>query len=228
MKDGLLDRITGVGHWRVVVRPLIPVEQKLSFENCKQYVMRRRVSLRGWDFPHVNERNDQFGGSGNFDDYFENWVDWQAHWEFLRMYRSGQFISYTSLYEDAVAQLERNSTTKSIDAIGALYSMTEFVEFSVRLMHEVEYKPGVQLSVSLRNTKDRRLSTSGNRMPFYIPKITQASKIELNSKIIGETNSGLTMPISYKMAKEFFDYFGWNADDDLINSEINRFLNRQV
>lgn len=228
MKAGLLERITGVGHWRVVVRPTVPVKDQLSFKTCKEYVVRRRVSLRGWDFPHVNERDDEFGGSGIFTDYFENWVDWHAQWEFWRMYRSGQFISYTSLYEDAVGGSQSNSIARNIDAIGALYSITEFVEFSVRLMRETEYKPGVHLFVSLRNTKGRRLSTGVNRMPFLIPKITQADEIILNKTIMGELSDNAAMTTAADFAREFFDHFGWDAEENLIKSEINRLLTRQI
>lgn len=62
MKEGLLERIQAGGHWRVNARPLQPIAERLSLGDCLRVVEAARVSIRGWDYPHISHRQDEQGG----------------------------------------------------------------------------------------------------------------------------------------------------------------------
>jgi len=100
MKDKLIERIRAVGHWRINLRPLRPLDERLSFRQCQEVVEQNRVSIRGWDYPHISYRQDEQGALERGDQFVESWCDWNEQLEFWRMYRSGQFLSYNALSED--------------------------------------------------------------------------------------------------------------------------------
>ena len=65
MKPGLLERIQEMAHWRVLIRPALPLEEELGFGKCLELVNASKVSVRGWDYPHVDQqRPDGRGGIG--------------------------------------------------------------------------------------------------------------------------------------------------------------------
>ena len=89
MKAGLLDKIQSFGHWRVNLRPITPLDPQLTFQQCLELVRDNAVSIRGWDFPHVSNRQDDEGGWSRGDGFHENWCNWYGFYEFWHMYKSG-------------------------------------------------------------------------------------------------------------------------------------------
>src|SRR5690349_4767858 len=105
MREGLLERIREVGHWRINYRPKIKPAAPLRLAQCREAVEKSRVSIRGWDFPHISVgRADGTGGFTNAGDHVENWTEWYGFREFWRMYRSTQFLAYLALREDVMPQ----------------------------------------------------------------------------------------------------------------------------
>lgn len=226
MKEGLLEKIQGAGHWRILIRPITPLDEKLSIARCREAVSKANVELRGWDYPHVLFRNDESGGYSNADGYFEHWTDWLSHIEFWRMFQSGQFLHYRGMWEEW-DEFNNMPAKPFLSIEGAIYLFTEVAEFAARLTGYADMKDGVSISIGAHQTAGRRLWVGRNRIQFWEPKETAAASISIVKNL---TTDGSTSPaqISLEMIKEFFDRFGWNPEDDQVRRDQDRLLKRQL
>ena len=219
MKEGLINRIRTVGHWRVNLRPLQKIAEQLSFQQCFEEVDRSRVSLRGWDFPHISHRNDEQGGSARVEEYYENWTDWYTQVEFWRMYKSGQFLSYNVLGNDIEGPNGEQPDDRTLDITDAIYSLTEFIEFAHRLTANGLYKYGVVIDISLNKTEQRRLLVGPRRMPFFDKKESGAPSIKIK-RILAPTDwEGGPIQIALGALLKLFDHFGWNPQPSQIRAD---------
>lgn len=225
MKDGLLDRIRALGYWRVVYRPLVPLIAPLSYKECHELVDRNRVSLRGWDFPHISRRQDEQGGTERGNDYFEAWCDWQSFLEFWRMHRSGQFLSYNVVHGE-IDRIEAGHDVRSLNVIDAIYSVTEFVEFAHRLARVGTYSDGYHLDISLQNSAGRRLDAGRGRMPFWDDQKSNVPSIRIERRVDPEAIKAGAIFTSLSVLLELFDAFGWNPDEKQILNDQEAFYRR--
>lgn len=224
MKGGLLERIQKLGHWRVVIRPNSPIGDLLQFQQCLSIVQENRVSIRGWDYPHLSSRQDESGGCGRGENYYESWCDWDSFLEFWRMFQSGQFLSYNAVHSDVGSF---KSESKILDISDAIYTVTEFAEFSHRLARQGLYSRGYSISVSLRNTAGRSLSVGQNRMPFCDKKDTAADNLEVTRVIDGKNTMSPAADLARDILLSLFDAFGWNPDPNQIQKEQEAFYRRE-
>lgn len=226
MKDGLVERIRSLGHWRVVTRPLTPLAERLSFRECEELVERNRVSLRGWDYPHISRRQDDQGAIGRGDNYVESWCDWQHSLEFWRMHRSGQFLSYSVLQGEIDAAAEQ-AGARWLNVVDAIYTVSEFAEFAHRLAHAGIYRDGYLFDLSLRNTAGRRLEAGRGRMPFWDDQHTTADTIQIERRVSPDAIEAGSIPLSLDVLLELFDAFGWNPDPNQIRADQEAFYRRE-
>lgn len=228
MREGLLDKIRSRAYWRINFRPLGEITP-LNMLGCSEAVERGRVSLRGWDYPHISARQDNTSGFGPAGEYYENWVDWQGYIEFWRMYRSTQFLHYRALWEDWDPETEgrRQPPGPVVAVTRALYQITEIFEFAKRLYQHGLYPEGVIIKLSLEGTRGRQLWVSDPmRMPFSYPRITEAVSVGLErrlTKLQLESDSRLA---SGDAVLEFFDNFGWNPAPEHVKADQDRLFSR--
>lgn len=227
MKDGLLDKIREFGHWRVNIRPVRELPQPLLFGRCRELVQKSVVSIRGWDFPHVNYRKDDEGGYENFSNYVENWTDWWGFFEFWRMYKSSQFLSYIALREDTRLDEHGNPQGPILNTVGTIYSIVEFVEFARRLHSHGLYEFGAVVSIELRNTSGRVLTAGQNRVPFHSRHSTSAEILKLDRRLSAQQLAEDHLGVAAELSLELFDYFGWNPAKSQIELEIERYFRRE-
>ena len=226
MKDGLLERIKNFGYWRVNIRPLSPIPEKLSLKRCHEVVDAARVSIRGWDFPHMSPREDEHGGSLRVGEYFEHWCDWDVYIEFWRMYRSGQFLSYKAVKEDVRGEDGRPPAERHLRTVSAIYSVTEFVEFAHRLFANDLYPEGASINLSLRGNAGRQLLAGDGRVPFFDAKRSDAPSIEIERSMKPSVLKSEHRDVSIDMLLELFDHFGWNPDPAQIQADQEQFYRR--
>ncbi|TRC91147.1 hypothetical protein FJV80_04290 [Mesorhizobium sp. WSM4310] len=224
MDAALLEDIKGAGYWRVNLRPLSVLGEKLSIQKCRDTVSASSVQLRGWDYPHIQHGNDQYGGVENGDGFFESWTSFLNHREFWRMYQSGQFLHYASMWEDRDDSVDTARPFLSI--VGTIYLFTEIVEFTSRLANGLQFKDGFAISIEAHHTRTRRLWVGPNRMPFFAPKTTAAENVAVNAKMTVD-GAQSSQQVALAMCKEFFDRFGWNPADDQIQADQIRLLKQQ-
>lgn len=227
MKPQLLERIQEMAYWRVLIRPLTPLSEALSFGRCLEVVTASKVSIRGWDYPHVErDRPDDRGGHGRGEDFYESWTDWEGFREFWRMYKSGQFLSYNLLHGE-IGMFGDEGGKHVVPAVDTIYSVTEYVEFAQRLAKNVPLSAGYELTISLRNAAGYRLVAGSGRMPFLDNRINGAGDLTVNKRITTLEASVGTVDIANSVLLEIFDYFGWNPGPNQIRSDQEAFFRRE-
>jgi hypothetical protein len=227
VQEGLAEKIRAIGHWRVNIRPHQPIEPMLTMNDCHEKVAKASVSIRGWDYPHI-QRNPEHGGAANAGQYAENWCDWHEHVEFWRMYRSAQFLHYRALWEDLSNEGKGRPEGRALSVLGTVYTITEIAEFSSRLYAGGLYEGGARLSVTLGHAAGRKLWISDfNRMPFYDVKSTAADQVVVERELTAADLQGEASAISLSILLELFDHFGWNPDPSLVQNDQERFYKRQ-
>lgn len=225
MKKGLLERIQNLGHWRRNLRPLTPPAELMTLKECQDAVEKARISIRGWDYPHMTYREDDRSGTSRAGEYVEQWCDWDSKIEFWRMYRSGQFLSYSVLWEDASEGSLHAPTRRALDIRDAIYSITETTEFAKRLAVGGLYQDGLELIISLHESEGRALWVGPGRMPFFDIKTTEAEPIKIVFQVNRDDLVADPGAISLKILLELFDHFGWNPDPSQIQADQERFYN---
>lgn len=223
MKAGLLEKIQGFGYWRVNFRPATPPDPQISFQQCLELVRDNAVSIRGWDYPHLSHRQDEEGGWSRGDGFHEAWCDWWGFYEFWRMYKSGQFLSYNALREDT--KDEGRPGTLSI--LSTIYTISEFVEFAHRLHRAGPYRDGVDIMIELRNTKNRTLEVGPTRLPFFDRKESSAAAISLQRTLSAAQIENDHQVIAIDLLVELFDYFGWNPTREQLMADQAKFYRRE-
>ena len=167
--EPLVVRIKQGAHWNVVFHPT-KFNPKLLNEAAAalDLVSRCFVRLRGWDYPHIDTKENRESTS----EYFASWVESAHHREFWRLYLSGQFVHLFSLVEDEPehhAKLEAEfpywddqgpRLDGYLNIITTIYTVTEIHEFLARLAIQRLFDEGCELQISLRNIQNRGLSFS--------------------------------------------------------------------
>ena len=122
--------------------------------DCRDAIAASAVLLRGWDYPHVPIRNDEFHCQAPVQDGWEGMVDWDRHRELWRLTRSGQFIHYLTLWEDLAPEF---SHERVLSVSNAVFTLLEMLEFTRRLTGRAAYGTFVELEIDLVDVKDREL-----------------------------------------------------------------------
>ncbi|CDZ31647.1 Hypothetical protein NGAL_HAMBI1145_04100 [Neorhizobium galegae bv. officinalis] len=228
MKDGLVEHIQSLGHWRVNIRPLSAPSKLLTLAECREVVTKSSVSLRGWDYPHISTRDDSQGGVENVGDFVQGWCDWYHHVEFWRMYKSTQYLHYKALREDLTEDAPGKPSEPSLGVGTSVYTMTELVEFAFRLFRAGLYGDGALINVTIGNTAGRQLWIDDpRRMGFSYPRTTAATKIEIQREVSAADFRADPIHISSEMAVELFDHFGWTVDRGRVQADQAQFYKRQ-
>jgi hypothetical protein len=183
--ETVLEKIRSRGHWKVIVRPERFERERIVLSDCIKTVEECKVMLRGWDYPHVSNREPPYVGGV---DYSESLTDWDGYKELWRMYQSGQFVHFFGCREDWLGEettlfgRSRYADTKPgsiLEVIMTLYSVTEIYEFAMRMAQKKIFDDTILLSITLNGMKDRKLTfLEAGRHLFedYVSKIPVVEK----------------------------------------------------
>lgn len=233
----VIDTIKSRGYWRVNFEPMVFIQKLPTVEDCKSYVEKNSVNLRGWDYPHVPRRRGQDTDLSPGSNFYQGWVDTGIYKEFWKMYQSGQFINYRALKEDwfdensFAARAMRGSPLtpepmSSLEVINTTYQITEFFVFLSRLVGQGLYNEGVSVSISLNNTEGRKLWISDfNRAPFIDDYKTASPTIVHEQKLSKQEALAQPKELAMRLINKIFDSFGWHKPSvGIIKQDMDEFL----
>src|SRR6266496_3691126 len=139
----IVERIKSGPHWRLLIRPLPFIGDRVPYEELLPTMARAKVQFRGWDFPHINRQEPVLRGT----DWIASADDFRGHIEYWRFYTSGQFIYLGSVREATdpdwkakLAQTARfgllvasdefdwSQVPGFFDVVNFVYVLTEFFE----------------------------------------------------------------------------------------------------
>jgi len=203
------------------IAPITYVAERESLTRCRSIIREASLSLRGWDFPHVDERLIQALAH-----HIQSAIDFGMHREVWRLYQSLQFVHASNLweavYEPFRQQFEQvansgprrmvpeerwETVTGYVSVYGTMYAITEMALFARNLTRIAGLQEPVVLTISLHNVQGRIL-IAGPDVPWYsfyqttAPDITYAVELGVQQ---------LLEPVNVALAAiaHFFERFNW-------------------
>ena len=148
-------------HWRINFRPdqfnkeLIPTLGK-----CLEIIQKTKLSLRGWDYPHLSRENQREYGNS----WISSWSDFMGHNEYWRFFQSGQFIHLYSVREatkpdfknhvkSRFPQIDWAKVPGFLSILNFVYTATEIFEFAARLCESGVYEGGLTVDIRIKGIK---------------------------------------------------------------------------
>ena len=180
--------------------------------------------LRGWDYPHVPIRNDEFHCQAPVHDGWEGMVDWDRHRELWRLMRSGQFIHYLALWEDIAPEF---GGQRVLGASGVVYSLLEFVEFSRRLTGAASYGTSIDLEIDLVDVKNRELKMLDPRRMLDREYTAAESAVELRTTLPLPLVQSDVRSTACDLAIEVFEMFELEISPRIIEDIQGELLERR-
>lgn len=218
--NGTAEKIRSRGYWEVTFRASeyreVRVENILALP---EIIATKAVELRGWDFPHIDTRNEPQVGSN----YVEQTVDWEAHVELWRAYQSGQFFYLGGLrydWADQVTAWRKPRVPKDVLVLSvadAVYSISEYFEFAARLSSTDMGDDGIELQLKLRGLDGRQLWISDPaRADFLTPRVAHIEEWQRTSEIARPELIARSRELALDASVELFRRFGWEPSREVL------------
>jgi hypothetical protein len=210
------------GYWRVEVRPLTYLEQRVeSTQVLQRAIEKGRVELRGWDFPHI-------GRSWDLPES-QKWVgvetDWSMHVEIWRAYLSGQFVYRGGVWTDWLDQDEFRASGRNWEArqgmplVSSLWSITEFWEFAARYSQTEAGDDRMFVEVSFHGMKGRELFGDHERRVWFHNYGPARMDSFVFAKELSRAELIADAPkLAVTCATELFAAFGYQPGHELLES----------
>ncbi len=235
------DKLKRRGYWKVELFPSTFNENVLGkLSDCKKIVSESSVQLRGWDYPHVPTQEDEKQGLYNIDsNRYESWIDWSIYKEVWRFYKSAKFIHLRGLNEHWYDEfkvifgenpLPRLSPGTVVDAINAVYVLTEMLTFSYNLINRLDSVDSFNLRVTLCNVKDNRLTTlDPSRAPIHA-QVNHTVDIKALGVVLSKADTidkDRMLKLAREASQNIFESFEWHASESLLEEEQKKLLSRR-
>jgi hypothetical protein len=202
------------GCWTVTFQPAVYIRNRILELRFLQGAVRdARVSLRGWDFPHLTPEN-----ASNFGKGFQSWVDWQGMTrmtEAFRAYESGFFRWKGALWEDTHPAY----AGKNLASLAAIiFAFTEWFTFAQRYYERfLGIDDSVVFEFSLDRAMGRSLLSIPPAMPFPAGYTSQEDRITVEGTVgVTELRTD-AYALARRYVRRVFEIFNWNTvSEDLI------------
>jgi hypothetical protein len=227
-------------HWRINFRPAQYEEQLIPMlGKCFEIIEKNKLSLRGWDYPHLSQRDTERGQGSN---WVASWSDFLGYYEYWRFYQSGQFVNLFSVREvterewrtKLEAEMKSNlSYMHDIDwekvpgfisIINFTYNVTEIYEFAARLCQSQIYVGTINIKIELKGIKGFVLSAPWTRSwhSYYAANediLTKSNDFESDQLVATSKEAALESIVW------FFERFGWlNPSMNIISNDQENLL----
>lgn len=219
----LITKIATKGYWKVIIRPNAYNKKLIKdLPNCKLLIEKSRLSLRGWDYPHI----DQAGIKNSSDNSVFSFCDWPegAMYEYWRFYQTGQFVHYFSMREDLRISEQKkkefqdefgNKVEKFLSILSTLYSVTEIYQFASKLYSELDVE-GVEIVIELHDVNKRMLTFWDSFMRYLSrPYICEFSNgvltVGKDNIILKEDLINNASDLALDATIEIFNKFNWDT-----------------
>lgn len=233
-------------HWRVNFR-LDAYDEELipSLAKCFQLIEQTKLSLRGWDYPHLSGRANERAQGSN---WVASWSAFSGRNEYWRLYQSGQFLHLFSIEEATNPEWRRELQARAqshlswgslketdwsavpgfISINNFIYTVTEIFEFAARLCEKEIYKQTVTISIELKDIKGFVLTADKMRAWHNYYAATE-SVLGKSWDIKREDLIAESAANALKAVLWFFERFGWmNPSLQTLRKDQDDFLKSRV
>lgn len=212
------DELDKHGYWEVYAYPNEYIENRIEeISQAKELVLRSKVSLRGWSFPHT-QNNAEHGLASNFGKGHQSFTKWDRYREGYRIYQSGLFMWKRVLWEDIEGY--KNNGRNVLSFISFIWSVTEFMIFFKRLYEQIASNENIIIRIVLNGCNDRELVSFDPSVDIREGHICRE-----DAPIVTEKNVNVVeLKAAYKeiaadIIKRIFSIFNW---DDISEETIDQ------
>ncbi|MBA7602978.1 hypothetical protein ES703_10075 [subsurface metagenome] len=167
--DALIQTIRADPHWEIIIRPFDFKKERITkLSECWNLMENCRVTLRGWDYPHVDRRQEN---STLGEDWIASWCElFMGHQEFWKFFQSGQFIHYLSFWENSKREEAAKRAISNvlfapkdfkpsgyISVLSTLDTLTEIFKFTSCLANKGVFGGYVIMTLKMLGIKDHLL-----------------------------------------------------------------------
>jgi len=223
VKAEFLEKIKGRGHWHIIIRPKVFVEERIpTLGGCQRIIEQNQIRFRGWSFPYLDS-----GSLQRKLDHIEHCCAFRFINETWRFYQSGQFVYFGGLVED---WLENDPTQSGsvLSILSVLYRLSEVYEFATRLAQQEVFGDSVVLKVNLVGMKDRLLwsQNPSELLAWGLERGYQCGVAELPRERTFEVGSlvAQSREHSFEHFSWVMDRFGFVPSDVIFKGEQAKFL----
>ena len=222
MSNPIVGKIKSRAYWRILIRPTEYRDpDSMRYSDLEPVINRSSVRLRGWDFPHISDRD---GGIRREQTHIEHITEWQHYLEYWQFYLTGQFIylgGVSSEWRD-VSELDPGTYAKlpgrPLWVLDVFFRFTEAFEFASRLSITSSGNREMHIEIGIHNISEFQLELPSSRAGFMAPKTSGISKfiypIQLTRDLLVSDPSGHAR----RAASELFQRFDWKASDNVLQS----------
>lgn len=225
-------------HWRVIVRPRMFDAQLIpELPDCWKIIEPTAVSLRGWDFPHIDRTN-----RANGNDWIASWCDFMGHREYWQFFQSGQFVHLSSFREDAWPNALQTALGKTlekppigeeptgcVDVVEALFRLTEVHEFAARLCQRMALEGEAEITVVWEQVKSRILTALEFSRAWWGYYPSAEDRLEYRRVLPVASIVGNSAGLALDAALWFFHRFQWNDPNrTVLQNDQQKLLTRNL
>lgn len=203
-------------YWYLEVLPKVYDEDRVPSINRLREIRRGSVvSIRGWDFPHVDRENDQI-----FEQGIQSVTHWGRYHEAHRLYRSGLFTWRRQPGEDFT---EKHAG--SLSYVSAIYSITEYFIFASRYAALVADSGNFVVRLGVAGLKDHVLRLDSDA--FYDEYSTAAERFGRIYDLSIEELRTSHLDFAADAARRLFELYGLDIALDTIKDWQTKFVERR-
>jgi hypothetical protein len=161
MSTEVLEKIKSRGHWWIIIRPDLYIEERIpTLAGCQELIAKHQLRYRSWYFPHLDAQGLHRGLR-----YIEQATALGSIKETWRFYQSAQFAFARGLAEDWIEdevwppgqQGPSITPGTKLGILSALHHLSEIYEFTARLAQTGIFDNKLFLSVNLVSTEGREV-----------------------------------------------------------------------
>ncbi len=212
------DELGKYGYWEVYAYPYEYTENRIKeIPQAKELVLRSKVSLRGWSFPHT-QNNAEHGLASNFGKGHQSFTKWDRYREGYRIYQSGLFMWKRVLWEDIEGY--KNNGRNVLSFISFIWSVTEFMIFFKRLYEQIASNENIIIRIVLNGCNDRELVSFDHSVDIREGNICREDVPIVTEKTVNVVElKAAYKELAANIIKRIFSIFNW---DDISEETIDQ------
>lgn len=226
----LTRKIKTAGYTEVSVRPGRFISDRIQpVTELFPLIERAKVSLRGWDYPHIDRNVPAVPEQ----DSVAQESEWGEHLDAWRLYQSGQFVSLKALRYDWRDQSGfwpadgawRRGAFLPIEDV--LFTFAEIFEFAARLSSTPAGDDPMHIEIVFGGLRDRRLAVSDpRRADFLEPPAARIDVFPQSFVVPGAELLTETRGLAVRGAQDLFRRFGEELSTDLLRDWMAELIRR--
>lgn len=230
MASDIAAKIKTRGYFEVSIRPVEYREGRVAYLDLFEFVRSRSVAFRGWDFPHVADRQETRLLNGHIRQDHQ----WHHHVESWAMFGSGLFVAlrgYAQDWRDESLVWPPDPSPQhslTMNAIEVFYRMVEVFEFADRLTADLLPAGRLKVEMSDHGLKGRALVNSMG----YLDRIGGGiSSLDSKAQSIEMTRAELVSdPLSpaVTFTRDLCAIYGSDVPADLLRESARKLKRRTI